>query len=266
VRLPVSPAAGPAITRGGLASGFADTPLGALLAAVNIAVRANAQWGPAIFAPTIRGQVTGPDAAALLAGCQDAYQQGLAAAGVPAGQPLGRAYVTEEAYRFVAYTSQDATVDVVSAGPGDQGATVRAVTRIEVWWRGGDWRVVARPPGRRTPAPPHRPLRPGLPPAARRRIPGSPGRATPAAGNTSLRPANVWESRSSLPWSDLSRLYTTRTRPSGRPGACGEPRRRAPRAVRRRERAQRVDRACRLLGTRGAGVAGVGGRAGRRRA
>src|SRR5262249_14504728 len=64
VRLPSSPADGPRETNGGLASGYSDTPLGALLAALNIAVRANAQWGPPIFGPTIRHQVTGPDAAA----------------------------------------------------------------------------------------------------------------------------------------------------------------------------------------------------------
>ena len=71
IELPVSRSAGPHDVRGGLAWGFADTPLGALLAAVNIGVRANAQWGPGIFGPTIRDQVTGPDASALLAGCQE---------------------------------------------------------------------------------------------------------------------------------------------------------------------------------------------------
>jgi hypothetical protein len=147
VELPVSPVAGPRDMRNGLASGFADTPLGALLAALNIGVRANAQWGPAIFGPVIRGQVTGPDAPALLASCQAAYSQGRQAAGVPAGQPLGRAYVVEEAFRWVAYTPADATVDIVSAGPGSQGVTVRAATRIEVQRTGGDWRVVAPPGG-----------------------------------------------------------------------------------------------------------------------
>jgi hypothetical protein len=147
VELPTSAIAGPRVIRGGLASGFADTPLGAVLAAVNIAVRANAQWGPAVFGPTIRGQVTGPDASALLAACQQAYDQARRAAGVAAGQPLGRAYVTEEAFRFEIYTPADATLDIVSAGPGDGGATVRAATRVEVWWHGGDWRVVAPPGG-----------------------------------------------------------------------------------------------------------------------
>jgi hypothetical protein len=143
IELPFSRSAGPHDVRGGLAWGFADTPLGALLAAVNIGVRANAQWGPGIFTPTIRNQVTGPDAAALLAGCQASYDQAVQAEGAPVGQSLGRAYVTEEAFRWVTYTSVSATVDIVSAGPGDQGATVQAVTRIEVEWSGTDWQVIA---------------------------------------------------------------------------------------------------------------------------
>jgi hypothetical protein len=147
VELPFSPPAGPRDTSGGLASGYRDTPLGALLAALNIAVRANAQWGPAIFGPTIRDQVTGADAPALLASCQSAYGQAGHAAHVTSGQPLGNAYVTEEAFRWIAYTPADATVDLVSAGPGSQGETVRAATRVEVVWDGGDWRVIAPPGG-----------------------------------------------------------------------------------------------------------------------
>ncbi len=147
VELPVSPAAGPHDMRNGLASGFTDTPLGALLAALNIGVRANAQWGPDVFGPTIRDQVTGPDAPALLAACQTAYDQARPAAGVQPGRSLGRAYVSEEAFRWEGYTPASATVDIVSAGPGGQNLTVRAATRIEVQWRRGDWRVVAPPGG-----------------------------------------------------------------------------------------------------------------------
>ncbi len=147
VELPSSPAAGPRDTGGGLASGFTDTPLGALLAALNIAVRANAQWGPDIYGPTIRDQVTGPDAAALLSGCQADYAQASQAAHITGGAPLGNAYVSEEAFRWVAWTPSDATVDLVSAGPGSQGTTVQATTRVEVVWSGGDWQVVAPPGG-----------------------------------------------------------------------------------------------------------------------
>ena len=91
--------------------------------------------------------MTGPDAPALLAGCQSAYDQASQAAHVAGGRPLGNAYVTEEAFRWMAYTPADATVDLVSAGPGAQGGTVRAVTRVEVAWDGGDWRVIAPPGG-----------------------------------------------------------------------------------------------------------------------
>lgn len=146
VQLPSS-AAGPRSTSGGLASGFTDTPLGALLAALNIAVRANGLWGPVIFGPTIRDQVTGPDAPQLLASCWSAYSQASRAAHVTGGQPLGNAYVTEEAFRWVGWTPADATVDLVSAGPDSRGSTVRAVTRVEVVWLDGDWRVVAPPGG-----------------------------------------------------------------------------------------------------------------------
>ena len=147
VELPASLAAGPRHHHNGLAWGFADTPEGALLAAVNIGVRANAQWGPGIFGPTIRGQVTGLGTGALLAACQASYAQEAQAAGVTGGRPLGRAYVTEQAFRWVAYTPADAVADIVSAGPGSQGSTARAVTRIEVQWAGGDWRVIAPPGG-----------------------------------------------------------------------------------------------------------------------
>jgi hypothetical protein len=147
VELPVSAQAGPRDTSGGLAAGFARSPLGALLAAVNIGVRANAQWGPRIFAAVIRRQVTGPDAAALLANCEVAYGQASQSRHVTGGQPLGTVDVTEEGFRWVAYTPAVAILDLVSAGPGSQGSTARASTRIQAVWDGGDWKLVAPPGG-----------------------------------------------------------------------------------------------------------------------
>jgi hypothetical protein len=147
VWLPSSQAAGPRDTSGGLASGYADSPLGALLAALNIAVRANVQWGPGVFGPTIRGQVTGPDAATLLANCQSAYNQASQEAHITGGGPLGDAFATEEAFRWVSYTPADATADLVSTGQDNQGATVRAVTQVQVTWDGADWKVIAPPGG-----------------------------------------------------------------------------------------------------------------------
>ena len=143
IELPFSVQAGPHDTAGGLAVGFAHSPLGALLAAVNIGVRANAQWGPAIFGPEIRGHVTGPGSAALLAGCQAAYAQASWSDGVTGGRPLGDVDVAEEAFRWVAYTPASAVIDLVSAGPGSQGTTVRASTRLQVLWDRTDWVLVA---------------------------------------------------------------------------------------------------------------------------
>lgn len=143
MQLPASPAAGPRDTLGGLASGFADNPQGALLAAINIGVRTAAQWGTAIFKPTITHQVTGPDAAALLHAEETAYAQLRAAAQVRAGQPAGQGYAAETGYRFLAWSPAAATVDIATIGPTASGATVLAATRIQVVWQRGDWRVVA---------------------------------------------------------------------------------------------------------------------------
>jgi hypothetical protein len=147
IQLPESAEAGPRHTRGGLAWGFADTPEGALLAAVNIAVRTGAQWGPDIYRPTIHHQVTGPDAAALLKADASGYAALRAAAHVDPGQPTARGYAVEAGFRFVAFTPADATVDIVTEGPGSGGTTVRTATRVEVAWLRGDWRVVAPPGG-----------------------------------------------------------------------------------------------------------------------
>ena len=147
IQLPVSAHDGPRDTSGGLAQGFTDTPRGALLAAINIGVRTAPLWGPAIYTPTITRQVTGPDATALLNADASSYKALQAAARVPAGQPAGRGYAVEAAYRFIAWTPADATVDVVTEGPGNNSATVLAATRIEVTWLRGDWRLVAPPGG-----------------------------------------------------------------------------------------------------------------------
>lgn len=147
VQLPVSAHDGPRSTRGGLAQGFTDTPRGALLAAIDIGVRTAALWGPAIYTPTITHQVTGPDAAALLNTDTSDYKALRDVASAGAGPYIGRAYAVEAAYRFVAWSPADATVDVVTEGPGNNGATVLAATRIEVVWQHGDWRLVAPPGG-----------------------------------------------------------------------------------------------------------------------
>lgn len=147
VMLPSSPADGPHVTTGGLASGFADNPAGAVLAAINIAARVDPGFGPQVFTPTITSQVTGADAAALLAADQQEYGQaaGQGPSTGPDGPPPAR--VAEKAFRWEDYTPQTATIDLVSSGPAPGGGTVMAATRLQVVWLGGDWRLIAPPGG-----------------------------------------------------------------------------------------------------------------------
>jgi hypothetical protein len=137
-QLPVSPQAGPRDTAGGLASGYADTPLGALLAAVNITARTSWEFGPGVFGPTVSRQVTGRFAAQMLSADQASWSQD--AAGPAAGTTGSR----QVAFAFEAYTPADATVDIVSGAPGTGGYVV---TRIQAERTGGDWRVLAPPGG-----------------------------------------------------------------------------------------------------------------------
>ncbi|MFI5066461.1 MAG: hypothetical protein ACHP9Z_21135 [Streptosporangiales bacterium] len=147
IELPVSATAGPHYLHNGLSRGFTGTPAGAVLAAVNIVVRTAAQWGPGIYRPTILRQVTGPAARTLLANDRGGYRALRAAAHVAPGQPAGRGYALEAAYRLDRYTPLSAAVEIVSEGPASNGTAVRAVTRIQLRWLRGDWRVLAPPGG-----------------------------------------------------------------------------------------------------------------------
>ena len=147
IALPVSATAGPRDIHNGLSGRFADTPAGAVLAAVNIAVRTSAQWGPRIYRPTINHHVVGRAAGTLLAADNSSYAALRAAGQVAPGQPAGRGYAVEAAYRLIRYTPGSATVAIVSEGPASNGTTVLAVTRIRLRWLRGDWRVVAPPRG-----------------------------------------------------------------------------------------------------------------------
>ena len=144
--VPVSPTAGPREDSGHLASGFADTPAGAVLAAVGIAVRTSGQLGPAIFTPTITRQVTGAAAGTLLAAAWADYAQA-SAQHPPAspGGPAGTTTATARAFQLTSWTPSAAAIEVVTAADGATGQ--EAVTRLQVRRLDGDWRLVAPPGG-----------------------------------------------------------------------------------------------------------------------
>jgi hypothetical protein len=151
VRVPVSASAGPRdYPLAGAPGGFARSPAGAVMAAVHIALRVDDRFGPAVFAPTVRQRVTGPDAAAALA----AVQQDRAQAGVPEGEAAGPVYVSLDGFRLDGYSPAAAVVHLLAQGPADSytGAGY-ADYRVELrWasgdWAGGDWSMLAPPGGR----------------------------------------------------------------------------------------------------------------------
>lgn len=136
--LPVSTQAGPRDISGGLASGYSDTPLGALLAAVNITARTSWQFGPSVFGPTVNSQVTGRFAAQMLSADQNSWSQGAPES------VAGTTGTRQVAFSFDEYTATGASVDLVSGTPG---AGDYAVTQVDLLWLRGDWRVVAPPGG-----------------------------------------------------------------------------------------------------------------------
>jgi hypothetical protein len=143
IALPASARNGPRHTSGGLAWGFTDTPRGALLAAVNIAVRTAASWGPAVYGPTIRYQVTGPDTAALAQADATAWATLRAAARTRPARAAAPGTAAIVGYRFESWTPAAGLVDVVTRAPRTGGGTVLAATAIRVAWQHGDWRVLA---------------------------------------------------------------------------------------------------------------------------
>jgi hypothetical protein len=140
--VPLSQQAGPQQGPWPLAAGFADTPAGAVLAAVNIAARTSGQLGSAIFNPTIAQQVTGPGAGALLSAAEEDYAT--AARQNPptsTGGPAGTADASARAFQLTSWTAVAADIEVLAgannaSGPG-------AVVHLQVRWLDGDWRLVA---------------------------------------------------------------------------------------------------------------------------
>ncbi|MEU5554031.1 hypothetical protein ABZ738_30085 [Micromonospora sp. NPDC047793] len=143
VSVPASGRSGPYFSRGGLAYGFAHDRAGAVLAAVHIVVRVNPQVGPAVFEPTLRDQVVGPDAASMRVQVAQAYDELRGQAGVAPGRPLGRLYATLRGYRILSYTDDEAVLWLLTEAPGATGSPLTVSTEVRVRWTGSDWVLVA---------------------------------------------------------------------------------------------------------------------------
>lgn len=174
--VPESPSSGPYHVSGGTASGYADTPAGAVLAAVNIAVRVSGQDGPAVFSRTIASQVTGTWQQTLLAAAWQEYQQ--SGTRPSDGGPSAGADVSVSAVRITSWSPSAA--DVTLLATADSASYEQLEIPVQVTWSGGDWRLVAPASGQF----PATPVAPGLP-AKFTRLPARP--SAPPAGRSPER-------------------------------------------------------------------------------
>lgn len=120
---------GPVVVNGQLAAGYARTPIGSLVADLNISGRATAgeDWRP-----SAEQQLVGPG--------QDAWIQ---KRGAVDSVPPTTGFCQVVGYRFAIWTLDDAQMEIASYCPG---AGLQGVMQ-EVQWVNGDWRVVTQPDG-----------------------------------------------------------------------------------------------------------------------
>jgi hypothetical protein len=134
VAVPFSTSAGPRTVTATTASGYAHTPVGALIAAAQLSTRSGLDTGRASYDPTIEHQfVPSPDRAALLAALHAAPQ-----VSVDPGELSQIA-----GFQYVAYSPDTAVVSLVNRS----GASNFYATTLTLQWRGGDWMMVAPPGG-----------------------------------------------------------------------------------------------------------------------
>jgi hypothetical protein len=145
--LPVSATAGPFDLAGGRARGFAQTPAGAVFAALHLLVRTSPQVGPRVWEPALREQVVGPDFEAYVDAVRVDYETAREQVQVPYGEPLGRIYASIGGVRIDAYGPQAASLRLLIEAPGSDGSLARAATVVQVSWSGTDWQLIAPPSG-----------------------------------------------------------------------------------------------------------------------
>ncbi len=135
--LPYSRTAGPSHVDGPVASGYARTPLGALIAAQQIAARhlisPNGGWRTVTLAQVLPG--TGRD-------------RFLTARAAVSDDPPAEGLAQLVAFRYVSWTRDQAVLQAVVRVPGRDGFQVTTST---LFWADGDWRLQLQPDGGESP-------------------------------------------------------------------------------------------------------------------
>jgi hypothetical protein len=147
IDLPFSARYGPHRRDGDRASGFANEPTGAVLAALHLSVRVSPQLGPDVFVPTLAEQVTGPDATVLAHEVHAQYQQLQQQAQARYGQPVCPIYGRLAGFLLDSHTSVAASLRLLIEAPGPGGGPRLVSVLVQLSWVDGDWRLVAPPRG-----------------------------------------------------------------------------------------------------------------------
>ncbi len=140
--VPISTDSGPRFQRDGLATGFAQNPLGAVLAAVHISGNTGASRGPAIFMPTINAQMTGAQLQEFLVATQRDYEQRRLEQNVSSGGPLAARYAVLLGFRIEHYEQEYAAIRLLSREPGPVAEAIQFDFRVEVRWLDGGWKAL----------------------------------------------------------------------------------------------------------------------------
>ena len=138
IALPYSKTAGPELVQGDVARCYAHSPLGALLAAVQISYRftVSSDWQPIVYEQVM----SGPGRNALI-------RMEKAAAKQPNPPSPPGTYTQVAGFSFVTYTPEVAVIDIVSRS--DNG--VMQVGTYTVQWSNDDWKLMLQPDGSFTP-------------------------------------------------------------------------------------------------------------------
>ena len=146
VALPVSATHGPRRLVADLASGWAQSEEGAALAAAHLLVRTGPTVGPEVFEPTITGQATGPNVAALKLAVNEQYAE-LAQTATATRGPQGSAQLV--GYRVATFDLETgaAVIDLVLDSSQLTESERYLQVTVSLEWLNDDWWLVAPPKG-----------------------------------------------------------------------------------------------------------------------
>jgi hypothetical protein len=130
--VPVSSAHGPRMISNGLASGFSDDELGAVIAAINIDARLSPALGPAVYEPTLRQQCVG-DINGVLQALPTVVRQGTPDSTFP----------TQYYYKIIdgSVAASALDVSIVAATPQTTQLGGYAELTRTIYWYEGDWKL-----------------------------------------------------------------------------------------------------------------------------